>query len=63
MIHKEIPTNPYAAARVVSTRITPELHKSLRECAAARDCLPSQVIKAALCHYLAMESRPVKGAR
>lgn len=58
MIRKEIPQEPYSAARVISAKVDPELHRRVREYAARHDCLPSHVIKAALLGLLSMEANP-----
>jgi predicted transcriptional regulator len=48
----KVPDNPYADSRVISTRITPDFHKSLRELAAKQDCAVAALMKAALHAYV-----------
>jgi predicted HicB family RNase H-like nuclease len=48
---------PYADSRIVSTRITPEVHRALRECAAKEDCAVAAVIKKAVASYLTANIR------
>lgn len=53
----KIPDKPYEDDRVVSTRITPELHKDLRELAARCDCSVAALIKAALQTYVVSKAQ------
>lgn len=47
-----MPSVPYADSRIISTRITPEIHKALREVAASKDCAVAAVVKTAVENYL-----------
>jgi len=47
-----IPDNPYEAARVLSTKVSPEFHRQLRQFAAEKDASVSAVVKTAIEHYL-----------
>jgi predicted DNA-binding ribbon-helix-helix protein len=47
-----VPDIPYVDNRVISTRITPEFHKQLRQFAADKDCAVAAIVKTALEVYL-----------
>jgi hypothetical protein len=47
-----MPVVPYADSRIISTRITPETHRALREVAAIKDCAVAAIIKTAVESYL-----------
>lgn len=52
-MHKSvIPANPYECARVLSTKVSPEFHKQLRQFAVDLDTTVSAVIKTAVELYL-----------
>lgn len=53
MSKRSIPDKPYEMARVLSTKVSPEFHRQLREVAAEKDASVSAVIKTALQQYLA----------
>jgi predicted transcriptional regulator len=47
-----IPESPYSEARVLSTKVSPDLHKRIRTFAVERDATVSAVIKTAVAQYL-----------
>jgi len=47
-----IPASPYSEARVLSTKVSPDLHKRLRTFAVEVDATVSAVIKTAVSQYL-----------
>lgn len=47
-----IPANPYADARVLCTKVSPDFHRALRAFAVEKDATVSAVIKAALELYI-----------
>jgi predicted transcriptional regulator len=51
-----IPDKPYDAPRVLSTKVSPQFHRRLRQIAATKDATVSAVIKAALDKYIEANS-------
>jgi predicted transcriptional regulator len=51
-----VPSSPYADARVLSTKVSPELHKALRQFAVEKDATVSAVVKAACEHYISRKA-------
>ena len=47
-----IPESPYSGARVLSTKVSPDLHKRIRTFAVEVDATVSAVIKTAVSQYL-----------
>ncbi|WP_175871166.1 ribbon-helix-helix protein, CopG family [Burkholderia sp. BCC0397] len=56
----EVPAEPYAAERVISTRVKPETHRALRELAANKDASVAAVFKDAIRLYLAQHRTQAK---
>jgi predicted transcriptional regulator len=56
MIKGIIPSNPYENARVLSTKVSPEFHKQLRQFAAERDATVSAVVKTAVEIYMSKQA-------
>lgn len=53
----KLPDQPYAAARILSTKVAPEFHRRIRQYATDRDATVSAVIKAALVRYMAEQAQ------
>lgn len=51
-----IPPNPYENDRVLSTKVSPEFHKQLRQFAAEMDATVSAVVKTAIEIYLGKQA-------
>ena len=52
-MHKGIiPIKPYETARVLSTKVSPQFHRQLRQIAAEKDASVSAVVKTALEQYV-----------
>lgn len=52
MYKGKIPEKPYESSRVLSTKVTPDFHRQLRQIAADKDATVSAVVKAAIEQYV-----------